>query len=57
MPVVKVKRPPEDNNVFLLVAGYFVEIIKGMKLTISIFFRQLLGREKTNTLEWPEQPA
>lgn len=57
MPVVKVKRPPADNNVFLLVAGYFVEIIKGMKLTISIFFRQLLGREKTNTLEWPEQPA
>lgn len=57
MPVVKVKRPPTDNNVFLLVAGYFVEIIKGMRLTISIFFRQLLGREKTNTLEWPEQPA
>lgn len=57
MSVVKVKRPPADRNVFLLVAGYFVEIIKGMKLTITIFFRQLLGREKTNTLEWPEQPA
>ena len=57
MPVVKVKRPPADNNVFLLIAGYFIEIIKGMRLTISIFFRQLLKREKTNTLEWPEQPA
>ena len=57
MPVVKVKGPPDDRNVFFQVGGYFTEILKGMRITIGIFFRQLLRLEKTNTLEWPEQPA
>ena len=57
MAVVKVKRPPADRNIFFHVAGYFVEIGKGMRMTMGIFLRQLFKREASNTLEWPEQPA
>lgn len=57
MGVIKISPPPVDRNVFFQVAGYFAEIMKGMGLTLGIFFRQFFRLEKTNTLEWPEQPA
>jgi len=57
MAVIKVSRPPEDPNVFAAAWGYFSEIIKGMVKTGEIFVKQLVGAEKTNTLEWPEAPV
>ena len=57
MGIVKILPPPDDKNIFSQVAGYFTEIAKGMSMTFGIFIRQLLKREETNTLEWPEQPA
>ncbi len=57
MAVIKVQSAPQDNSMFAMAWGYFTSIAAGMKHTIMIFFRQLSGREKTNTLEWPEQPA
>jgi len=57
MGVVKVAPPPVDNNLFTSAWGYFTTIATGMKHTLVIFFKQISGREKTNTLEWPEQPA
>jgi NADH-quinone oxidoreductase subunit I len=55
--IVKVAPPPEDTNLFQLAYGYITTIIGGMFKTGRVFFDQITGREKTNTLEWPEQPA
>ena len=57
MGVIKVEPPPVDRNLFESAYGYFETIMKGMSKTWTIFINQLTGREKTNTLEWPEQPA
>ena len=57
MGVIKVAPPPEDKNAFQLAYGYITTISKGMFKTWSIFFNQITGREKSNTLEWPEAPA
>lgn len=57
MGVVKVAPPPVDNNLFQMAYGYFSTIMSGMWKTWKIFWVQITGREKTNTLEWPEQPA
>lgn len=57
MAVKKVAPPPVDPNGFAAAWGYFTTIITGMKFTARTLFMQLTGREKTNTLEWPEQPA
>jgi len=55
--VIKVAPPPVDNNVFSAAWGYLTTIMSGMKSTGAIFLEQLLGRQKSNTLEWPEEPA
>ncbi len=57
MAVVKVPSPPLDSNVFAAGWGYITTIATGMWKTLEIFTRQLVKIEKTNTLEWPEQPA
>ncbi len=57
MGVIKVAEPPKDPNFLVASFNYFLQIMKGMKMTITIFFKQLLGLEKSETLEWPEQPA
>lgn len=57
MGVIKVAPPPEDSNLFQLAYGYFVTISAGMYMTWSIFWKQITGREKSATLEWPEAPA
>lgn len=57
MGVIKVAPPPADSNVFTMAFGYLSSIMSGMYKTWTIFFKQITGREKTNTLEWPEQPA
>jgi len=55
--VIKVASPPEDNNLFQKGYGYISTISQGMWKTWSIFWEQITGKEKTNTLEWPEAPA
>lgn len=45
-----------DRNVFAAAWGYLTSIAQGMALTLKIFFKQLLRLEKTETVEWPEQP-
>jgi NADH-quinone oxidoreductase subunit I len=57
MGVIKVPQPPKDSNVFMLAWGYVTTIAAGMKLTMSIFLKQLFKIEKTDTLEWPEEEA
>ena len=57
MAVIKVERPPHDSNAFYAAWGYLTTILSGMKLTITIMFKQLLKQEKSETLEWPEEPA
>lgn len=57
MGVIKVGLPPKDNNLFQLAQGYFATITTGMIKTGAIFWKQISGKEKTNTLEWPEEPA
>ena len=57
MGVIKTNRPPVDNNVFATAFGYIATMAKGMKLTLTIMLKQLFKLEKTETLEWPEQPA
>ena len=57
MGVIQVERPPVDRNIFSKVVGYCTSIGSGMKLTLTIMVRQLLGLEKSSTLEWPEKPA
>jgi len=57
MGVVKVAPPPMDKNALETGWGYLSSIASGMWLTLKIFFDQISGREKTNTLEWPEQPT
>lgn len=57
MGVIRVNRPPADRNIFEASWGYVTSIAQGMKLTLKIMFKQLLKIEKTETLEWPEQPA
>jgi NADH-quinone oxidoreductase subunit I len=57
MGVVKVAGPPVDKNLFQMAYGYLSTIMVGMGKTWAIFWMQITGREKTNTLEWPEQPA
>jgi NADH-quinone oxidoreductase subunit I len=57
MGVIKVALPPDDKNLFQMAYGYFVSISSGMFKTWSIFWKQITKQEKSNTLEWPEQPA
>jgi NADH-quinone oxidoreductase subunit I len=57
MGIVKVAPPPVDRNIFESAVGYFTTIVKGMGLTFKIFLKQITGKEKSNTLEWPEQPT
>ena len=57
MGVVKVAGPPIDRNMFQMAFGYFSTVMTGMRKTATIFFNQVTGREKSETLEWPEQPA
>ncbi len=57
MAIIRVPRPPRDANVFAAAWGYTTTICTGLKLTLTIFFRQLLKLEKSETVEWPEQPA
>lgn len=57
MAIIRVPRPPRDTNVFAAAWGYTTTICTGLTLTLTIFFRQLLKREKSETVEWPEQPA
>jgi len=55
--VIKVSAPPQDPNILAAAWGYFTTIFSGMKRTWTIFLNQITGREKSMTLEWPEQPA
>jgi NADH-quinone oxidoreductase subunit I len=55
--VIKVAPPPEDTNMFQLAAGYVTTISTGMWMTWKIFWKQITGQEKSNTLEWPEVPT
>jgi len=57
MAIVRVPRPPRDTNGFAAAWGYLTTILKGLSLTGKIFVKQLLKLEKTETLEWPEQPS
>jgi NADH-quinone oxidoreductase subunit I len=57
MGVIKVAPPPDDQNVFQQAWGYITTIMSGMKYTGTVFMKQLMGSDKTLTLEWPEQPA
>lgn len=57
MGVIKVAPPPNDRNIFELAYGYMSSIMAGMAKTWDIFIKQISGREATNTLEWPEEPA
>jgi NADH-quinone oxidoreductase subunit I len=57
MGVIKVALPPDDKNLFQMAYGYFVTISSGMFKTWTIFWKQITKQEKSNTLEWPEQPA
>ena len=57
MGVIKVAPPPMDSNVISAAWGYLSSIGVGMWETLKIFALQISGREETNTLEWPEQPA
>ena len=57
MGVIKVQGPPVDTNLFQMAFGYISTIATGMAKTWQIFMKQITGREKTETLEWPEQPA
>ena len=55
--VIKVAPPPLDANIFIAGWGYITTIASGMWMTLAIFIKQLIKIEKTNTLEWPEQPS
>jgi NADH-quinone oxidoreductase subunit I len=57
MGVIRVNRPPADRNAFTATVGYVLSIASGMKLTMKIMLKQLFKLEKSETLEWPEQPA
>ena len=57
MGVVQVAPPPMDRNVVEAGWGFLSSIAAGMWETLKIFMMQISGREETNTLEWPEQPA
>ncbi len=57
MGIIRVNRPAADRNAFEAAWGYVTSIAKGMQLTMKIMLKQLLKLEKSETLEWPEQPA
>lgn len=57
MSIIKVARPPKDKNVFIAAWGYLTTIAKGMQLTLTIMLKQLFKIEKSETIEWPEEPA
>jgi NADH-quinone oxidoreductase subunit I len=57
MATKQVAPPPVDANPFEAIWGYFSTIMTGMQFTAKVFLKQITGREKSNTLEWPEQPA
>lgn len=57
MAVIRVADPPRDTNVLALAWGTVSTIMTGMTHTAGIFLKQLLGREQTNTIEWPEEPS
>ena len=57
MGIIKVAPPPHDGNIFMIGFGYTWNIIKGLYFTLSVMLKQLFGIEKSETLEWPEQPV
>jgi NADH-quinone oxidoreductase subunit I len=57
MGIIQVPKPPKDSNSFLAAWGYVSSITSGMKLTLSIMLKQLLKKEKSQTVEWPEEPV
>lgn len=57
MGIKKVAPPPEDKNLFGAAWGYFTSIMSGMGHTMKLVVGRVTGREKAETLEWPEQPA
>lgn len=57
MGVIKVPLPPQDTNVFQAAWGYVTTILKGLSVTKMILVKQLFKLEKTETIEWPEEPA
>lgn len=57
MGVIKVAGPPVDRNMFQMAYGYISSISAGMFKTWSIFIKQITRQEKSDTLEWPEEPA
>ncbi|MEZ4741211.1 MAG: NADH-quinone oxidoreductase subunit I [Bdellovibrionota bacterium] len=57
MAVIKVEKPPFDKNILFAAMNTFLQIFRGLWMTNKIMFKQLLKIEKTDTLEWPEQPA
>lgn len=57
MGVKKAPLPPRDSNIIASFFGHLTTIASGLRMTGTIFFKQLLRIEKSNTLEWPEQPA
>lgn len=57
MGVIKVALPPEDKNILVKSFGYMWFTMKGMIFTLTTMIKQMLGLEKNETLEWPEQPA
>lgn len=57
MGIIKVAEPPRDPNIILLFWGYLATIASGLKMTGTIFLKQLFRLEKTTTLEWPEELA
>jgi len=57
MSVVKVDGPPVDKNILIGAMNTFIQIIRGMWMTNKIMFLQMFKIEKSDTLEWPEQPA
>jgi NADH-quinone oxidoreductase subunit I len=57
MGIKQVPQPPRDSNIIALFFGYLTTIGAGLRMTGTIFFKQFLRLEKSNTLEWPEAPA
>lgn len=57
MAIIATKRPDVRFHVLKTPWRYLSAIASGMALTMRIMLRQLFRLEKSETLEWPEQPA
>ncbi len=51
MTYVKVSKSPEKS----FKNGYLMTTLKGLKLTGTVFFKQIFGLEKTVTVQYPEE--